>query len=221
MEAGERHEALFEQATMANPGISESSAHEMVRADLESHSTMRLPDRLALIETVREQTAKHFRICALATNPTSVLMWSHYADKHRGFCLGIDMEQLEARKDFGQGGKFAGFPIDYVKEIPKLIPGHMSEKEIVWTNITTKSEDWVYEGEYRLYGDADLEFVNLRPTDIAQVILGWDISAENASRVRLALEEFGCDAPVYHAFKDWNTFSMKCYRVDLREFESE
>ncbi len=47
---------------------------------------------------LRQLMTKHFRggfsVLSLAGNPTAVLMWSHYSDSHRGFCIEYDFDSL-------------------------------------------------------------------------------------------------------------------------------
>jgi hypothetical protein len=87
------------------------------------------------------------------------LLWSHYADKHRGLCLVFDIEL---------GPKVEVLKIDYVKIKPKLsvepflravaarregrslTPEERSEaKKVVMPLYCTKFEKWRYENEVR------------------------------------------------------------------------
>jgi len=47
---------------------------------------------------LRQQMTKYFRdnfsVLSLVGNPTAVLMWSHYSDSHRGFCIEYDFGSL-------------------------------------------------------------------------------------------------------------------------------
>jgi hypothetical protein len=65
------------------------------------------------------------------------LLWSHYADKHGGFCLGFDVENRAVR------------PVNYAKERPalKFPPTTETSDQLLWT----KFIDWQYEQELRSY----------------------------------------------------------------------
>lgn len=72
------------------------------------------------------------------------VQWSHYADKHRGICLGFDVPDSLL------------VPVQYTKEPPKLnwdaieLGGPAGEAEMLrWS--TTKFEHWEYENEVRLF----------------------------------------------------------------------
>jgi hypothetical protein len=75
-------------------------------------------------------------------------MWSHYADKHKGICLGFDVSDETTR------------PVEYVKE-PEMV-GAMStlhnerfdlgKSEVVANKLLgTKYDGWSYEKEIRVH----------------------------------------------------------------------
>lgn len=63
------------------------------------------------------------------------LLWSHYADMHRGICLGFEVDERGLR------------PVRYVTERPDLrIPPTIESMEEI---LFTKFKDWQYEEEWR------------------------------------------------------------------------
>jgi len=73
------------------------------------------------------------------------LLWSHYADRHRGLALGFDVNEEKLK------------PVSYVETRPIL-----KEIDIVVANslLFTKYVDWHYEREARIYAslkDQDAE----------------------------------------------------------------
>lgn len=85
----------------------------------------------------------------------SVLMWSHYAEKHKGICLEYDVNDVEYRKV----SYHKNIPIFQLTKVLEIIFGHeVAGKEIDTNNpsfwfaldpIVTKLEKWSYEGEIR------------------------------------------------------------------------
>jgi hypothetical protein len=69
------------------------------------------------------------------------LLWSHYADHHRGICLVFDIIQNPPMK------------IDYVEERPDASDKSSDKKigEIVHDLLINKGEAWEYENEYRYF----------------------------------------------------------------------
>ena len=147
------------------------------------------PDNKAVLEKVeklldamtRQMTEKLnalFLIGCLATDPKNRLMWSHYADSHRGFCIEYDFNSL---KD-----EVLPFPIIYSETRP-LIPwkaaiDHTQESmEAATADLTlgllTKDKSWEYENEWRVLLPA------ANPPDlkvpITAIYLGAHITSEN------------------------------------------
>ena len=102
----------------------------------------------AFRESIRNMIVKRWRIYCLARYPDRSLMWSHYANNHRGICLEFDASQAVI------GG---AFQVAYREELPAL-DILASSNEAVFQVFLTKSLDWSYEKEYRIVahdGEAD------------------------------------------------------------------
>jgi hypothetical protein len=82
-------------------------------------------------------------VLSLSERSDSILMWSHYADKHQGICLGYDPDYLPA----------ALFPVQYLEKRPVY---HWSEQlggrkhDQIYEALCTKDESWSYEKEWRV-----------------------------------------------------------------------
>lgn len=86
----------------------------------------------------------HVGVLSLSARYDSILMWSHYADYHKGFCIGFNEKKLRESNLFGMGGMVA-----YDKDFPEIDPRDDSMgKAFVQTH--SKSCEWDYEQEYRL-----------------------------------------------------------------------
>lgn len=100
----------------------------------------------AIIKKTAEQVCQHladqYRIYCLTTNPASLLMWAHYADSHRGICIGYEPNN-------------PGFPL--IKYTQKVIYASQFPVYGIHANdigpLITKSSDWQYEDEYRLLAE--------------------------------------------------------------------
>jgi hypothetical protein len=83
----------------------------------------------------------------LAKNWTSPVLWIHYADKHRGVCLGFDIaidflnevNYIEKRAMITVGTKKASQVSEDLKEF----------------GLRTKYNHWSYEGEFRYFVSLD------------------------------------------------------------------
>ena len=90
---------------------------------------------------------KHLGIISLSGRWDSILMWSHYGDKHKGYCIGYDLEKLVKSEMFDSSG-FVTYPNDL--NYPKISPikDDLPESHKIATSY--KAYDWKYENEFRL-----------------------------------------------------------------------
>ena len=92
-----------------------------------------------------EGVDNHYGVLSLSERWDSILMWSHYADFHRGYCVGFWEEKL--RKTFIVTGGRVTYPPD--NSFPRLSPiGETLHNMIQESHV--KSNNWKYEEEYRL-----------------------------------------------------------------------
>jgi Protein of unknown function (DUF2971) len=83
----------------------------------------------------KDQMAARFGMLCFSKHWHGPVLWSHYADRHRGICLGFDID--------GRGAK----PITYQLERPRLRipPSRVDADQLLYT----KFLDWQYEEEWR------------------------------------------------------------------------
>lgn len=117
---------------------------------------------LESLEAAFNKLIDDYNFYCVSANSTSNLMWSHYADSHRGFCIEYRSNQLAAER------------IYYHKELPKLnlcdlMPpysktiadeDHVGHK--IWHALRSKLEEWSYEEEYRFNLSKDMLTADVR-----------------------------------------------------------
>lgn len=84
-------------------------------------------------------------VLSMSTRFDSILMWSHYADNHKGFCVGFSETKMRESYLFGKGG-----PVIYGDEFPKIDPRNNKVSDKMFLQTFYKAKDWNYEKEYRL-----------------------------------------------------------------------
>jgi hypothetical protein len=132
--------------------------------------------RRALREYKKEMTKRFGMIC-FCKHWHNPLLWSHYADKHRGICLGFDVDDRGLR------------PVDYVEERSDLTmpPTKETADELLFS----KYRDWQYEEELRNWFKLDEredghyfypfdDFVQLREVIIGPLCATQKEDIENA-----------------------------------------
>jgi len=120
-------------------------------------------------------------VFSLTKTKDPILLWSHYADSHRGYCIGYDVDLLRAdfmNKYSNSQKVFYELNVQYEKEYPKIIPRrNMSEADFVSIPLKTKSDFWCYEQEFRfIILGASRELTEVPPEAIIEVTMGCNIS---------------------------------------------
>jgi hypothetical protein len=94
-------------------------------------------------QLVLEARNKVRGVCCFTEIVDDLLMWGHYADSHRGFCLEFDttLEPITKAK-----------PVNYSYSFPNLDIGKIAngEHEQVLDLVLTKAACWQYEKEWRV-----------------------------------------------------------------------
>jgi hypothetical protein len=116
-----------------------------------------------------------WRILSLSANPSHELLWSHYANGHRGVALVFDASDGE----FGSAIK-----LTYVEELVPMDITDENEASNFRTSLLTKRAAWAYEDEYRCVaadtGDPFLQlhqqFLSFEPRRLLGIIFGANLS---------------------------------------------
>jgi hypothetical protein len=106
---------------------------------------------------------EHISICSFSKSFTNHLMWSHYADGHRGVVIGFEIDELIYKIE-----KVCYDGLIICDELPKKF----DELKKVFLN---KINDWKYEEEYRIITEKQ-DFINIQ---IKEVILGAETPEED------------------------------------------
>lgn len=92
-----------------------------------------------------EGVDNYYGVLSLSERWDSILMWSHYGDFHRGFCVGFWEEKI--RNTFIATGGRVSYPPE--NDFPRLNPiGDFLQNMLQQSH--AKSKEWEYEKEYRL-----------------------------------------------------------------------
>jgi hypothetical protein len=105
-------------------------------------------------------------VCYSEVN-SNILMWSHYADSHKGICLEYDSTERPIKK--WKNYKYYPVNYDHNRCIDILDCGFENS---FFKLITTKSPDWEYEKEYRLITIRGTGYQKSQMGSLKGVILG-------------------------------------------------
>ncbi len=90
-------------------------------------------------EGFKAEMARRFGVLCFSEEKADLLQWAHYADRHKGICLGFDVS--------GSEGKFGR--VQYVAK--RFAFPQTRDEAFLWKLLSTKSEAWKYEKEWRVF----------------------------------------------------------------------
>jgi hypothetical protein len=182
-----------------NPGLSEAQIEIQTRKDLKPENIRK---RELKVNNAIRRINENGGIFSMSAKRDNLLMWSHYADYHRGICVEFKTT----------GGKLFGCDIrniDYDDKYPKFTVYDDMDVERVRKYICTKSLDWEYEEEWRiLYKRTGCQFFLSENEELSGVILGARISRRNKELVLKCLSENNCKAKLYQARECKDKFGL-------------
>lgn len=149
-------------------------------------------------------------ICCLNHNPLNILMWSHYADSHKGFLTEFRFKKQDLIKTTNQYRYFQPIAVTYSDEISVIsIDDRMNNGGTAVLKVyTTKSFEWSYEKEFRVIRPYASDSIQKLPYDdlICTVIGGVKISAHDEKTLRKICEDN--KIPYFRAERVPNTFRL-------------
>ncbi len=135
----------------------------------------RIKQIYAAIDTVRGSIKNNTKVICFAEKYDSMLMWSHYAGFHKGFCLVYSKSDIEGAKRYDMNDQevqnktkllrvnYLESQTDMTNSVLEYVRNNMSEtmgdvplvdssipSNAIRKIITEKSLDWQYEKEWRL-----------------------------------------------------------------------
>jgi hypothetical protein len=150
-------------------------------------------------------------VCCFSSKNDDILMFSHYADQHRGICLGFSSSILE--QNFSRPEKSNKFQkVEYVSEFPDLKLGSSNMHEITRL-YSMKSKQWEYEEEYRLLvhdGRGSREFPK---NALREVVFGCATPASDKRLIRRVIDLQKTSVLFLQARKARNRFELELARA--------
>lgn len=145
-----------------------------------------------------ERTRSNLRVVSLTALNAHPLMWAHYADSHKGICIGFSTAHTPKL--------VTARPISYQSDLPtwNIVTG-----KLISVAYMTKSADWEYEQEWRIFHEEP--HIQLGLNSIASVTLGARVSAADKEWVQDWIRVSGFITELYGA-----AFSSDKYTMDIR-----
>lgn len=149
-------------------------------------------------------------VLCLARRWDSHLMWAHYSSAHHGFAVRYRPEIIDVLRSLdGYGGDG---DVTYSSAVPEYHWFTQSPEKSVGALLSTKSNEWQYEGEYRVVfcGEAGKNglYRSIDPKLIDGVIFGTRAKCSLIDKA-LALQDERSDFQVEQVVSDSSSYEMK------------
>lgn len=194
---------------------------------LETHYNTTIKQLLLFSKKKIKEHISESRVCCFSIDTESSqatksrLMWSHYSDGLRGYCVEYSGPDL-IDGIFEQTGQKVGIcPMKYItlEKINFKSMIYNTAKDIHTSKdnqiqqfgsiVNTKSEEWAYENELRLLFPLQ-NYVPINPTAITKVIVGSKMPKTKLNTLLSILRgNEGVTCPVYQAFINHDTFEIE------------
>lgn len=137
------------------------------------------------------------QVCCMSAQKDSVLMWSHYGRKHTGMVFSFDTKDQCWKEN---GCEFV--KVEYKAERVAIpVSDDIHKNEIVNMLISTKSNEWKYEKEWRLIKRDCTEPFSLKVNNstLKGVYLGVRVSPENTAIIYEVVKKMYAGTELYKA----------------------
>lgn len=175
----------------------DSKTDEVIRYLLDtSNGILTLDKKYALIEDAltnpnfihdffvksMSNTISQYGICCFSKRKDHILLWSHYAEQHKGVCLKFDV--LECLDVF-----LIPLIVEYQRKLPTL--NFVADRQDVNTMVKTKSKEWSYENEVRILKREGKGKYRFKKSALKELIFGCRCPGEIIGATKILVEKKG------------------------------
>jgi hypothetical protein len=157
----ERERRFREMAALQGPYLSHTEREAMVAGLVETPNIPHIENVQRSLSRIRKNSG----VISFAAKPYSILMWSHYADHHRGICF-----QFLRAKDFPTFGH--AVHVSYNEALP-VVNYILDFYDGIIPLLLSKHAGWSYEEELRITAiDQADRYIQFRPDALSGIIFG-------------------------------------------------
>ena len=142
-------------------------------------------------------------IFSLSEVNDDILMWSHYSDSHKGYCLEFIDDNTHFFVSRAQ-------KVIYRKELPVVNPLRDKETERLEKTVLTKAKNWSYEKEWRLLDFEKGPGIQVFPTRLLKgVIFGALMPGEEKQKIKEYCKIGHLDVQFYQSVLSNRSYSLE------------
>lgn len=203
-----------------------NTLQEINPLEIKNEVTNTLQDNLLKIKKI---ISENFKITCLSERLDSPLMWAHYTDKHRGFCLEYDfthsnLSNIQKKYPDYLLNRLLFFPVQYSKKRPQITrtlsnnitrddkkTSHISLSNLLQC-LLIKSEEWRYEKEWRLIKMGNVSPISKFPNP-SKIFLGCNINEHNKKLlIEIAKEK---NIPIFQMRLEPDEYKFSYYQLKV------
>lgn len=148
-----------------------------------------------------------FGVISLTSKNDNLLMWAHYANSHKGMCVGLDRDILYETISGTIG------PVNYAGHFPEMSLFDNTTANII-KMLNTKSEHWIYEDEYRLTKIYSANKVYTLPFKaIKEIVLGCNMPMEEKQEIYKLRDEHFPHAKLFETSVNFYEFKLDIHQI--------
>ncbi|MCK4447973.1 MAG: DUF2971 domain-containing protein [Candidatus Marinimicrobia bacterium] len=152
-----------------------------------------------LINIVSKRIINRKGVACFLSSKRNLLMWSHYADSHKGVCLKFSIKE---DLDFFSPAKKVNYENDY----PKY--NYLQQRnDFVKYMFFTKSKDWEYEGEVRVFKNKSGNY-KFKKEALKELIFGCRTSPKDIKTITILIKNLYPNASLKIAKKKKSSFGL-------------
>ncbi|BFN30991.1 DUF2971 domain-containing protein [Vibrio harveyi] len=208
-------------ATLNDPFEAESSYESVLEAVWAEYPFPQ--DQQDAYKRILDQQLEKTGICSFCKTKKNQLMWAHYADEHKGLCIGFNESKLLETNQYLYPIEVtyqADYPyqdiIDRFKYF-QAIPGANNKDsiagDIMYSVLGTKYTHWAYEKERRLLRH-QFGAVDFLPSAVTDITFGLRMSERNIETVKrlLSTDEWN-HVKFYKAVKSKKKYALEFKKI--------
>ena len=157
------------------------------------------PQVRTLLKNIKKENNARSGLLCFSESWSDPVQWAHYAEQHKGICLGFEVDSTLVKK------------VDYIEdrfeiEIPPTI-------EFVNKILLSKYKHWVYEKEYRMAVGLNNKIGNLYfeyfsdNIQLKEIIVGSE-SSITRKEIKEALKDYDSPVETFKARPAFKTFEI-------------
>ena len=157
---------------------------------------------MSIFNDMINEQKENVRVSCFSKTESEILMWSHYANKHGGLCIGFEKVGFKELTDVTL------VEINYLEEF-KPYDFQIDATEAIKGWLTTKSNKWKYEMEVRLLNVQKRDIISFEPKLVKEVIFGLKVNKKIINQtVRNLIKEGYNHTEFYAMEKEENHFRL-------------